>query len=223
MSATSRADEWVEKALERLSDVLADVAPDASTVLVIQDDTPMRRRGADLKQAVAEMLSAAGREVEVCELAGGVDGSLHADVERLDEVIDHLHPGVAVIALGSGTVTDLAKHACFTYEERTGEHLPLVFCPTALSVLAFFPGGLLIVPPFIAIYGLGTRIARMEAAAGTPNRAEPVVGLILGFVFSLYSLYYQSHLNDLWDRYLSPGTLPPPPPPMLPMPPPMVR
>jgi|ERR1700733_2588939 hypothetical protein len=93
----------------------------------------------------------------------------------------------------------------------------------ALSVLAFFPGGLLIVPPFIAIYGLGTRIARMEAAAGTPNRAEPVVGLILGFVFSLYSLYYQSHLNDLWDRYLSPATLPPPPPPMLPMPPPMVR
>ncbi len=62
----------------------------------------------------------------------------------------------------------------------------------ALSVLAFFPGGLLIVPPFIAIYGLGTRIARMEAAAGTPNRAEPVVGLVLGFVFSLYSLYYQS-------------------------------
>jgi glycerol-1-phosphate dehydrogenase [NAD(P)+] len=124
-------------ALERLGDVLADVAPDTSTVLVIQDDTPMRRRGADLKQAVAQILSGAGREVEVCELAGGADGSLHAEFERLDEVIDHLHPGVAVIALGSGTVTDLAKHACFTYEERTGEHLPLVFCPTALSVLAF--------------------------------------------------------------------------------------
>jgi hypothetical protein len=59
----------------------------------------------------------------------------------------------------------------------------------------------------------------MEAAAGSPNRAEPLVGLILGFVFSLYSLYYQDHLNGLWDRYLSPAArppaLPPPPPPAL--------
>jgi Domain of unknown function (DUF4234) len=91
----------------------------------------------------------------------------------------------------------------------------------ALSVLAFLPGGLLIVPPFIAIYRLGTRIARMEAAAGSPNRAEPVVGLVLGFVFSLYPLYYQDHLNGLWDRYLWSGSVPPPamPPPM----PPTVR
>lgn len=90
----------------------------------------------------------------------------------------------------------------------------------ALSVLAFFPGGVLIIPPLIAIYRLGTRIARMEAAAGSPNRAEPVVGLVLGFVFSLYSLYYQDHLNGLWDRYLfSSGSQPALPPPL----PPMVR
>jgi Domain of unknown function (DUF4234) len=91
----------------------------------------------------------------------------------------------------------------------------------ALSVLAFLPGGLLIVPPFIAIYRLGQRIARMEAVAGSPNRAEPVVGLVLGFVFSLYSLYYQDHLNGLWDRYLWSGSVPPPamPPPV----PPAVR
>jgi hypothetical protein len=90
----------------------------------------------------------------------------------------------------------------------------------ALSVLAFIPGAILIIPPFIAIYRLGTRIARMEAAAGSPNRAEPVVGLVLGFVFSLYSLYYQDHLNGLWDRYLPSGGPPPAlPPPM----PPLVR
>jgi Domain of unknown function (DUF4234) len=95
----------------------------------------------------------------------------------------------------------------------------------ALSVLAFIPGFILIVPPFISIYRTGKRIARMEAAAGSPNRAEPVVGLILGFVFSLYTLYYQEHLNGLWDRYLSlPGMHPalqmtPPPPPPPPPPP----
>ena len=90
----------------------------------------------------------------------------------------------------------------------------------ALSVLAFIPGSLLIVPPFISIYRTGNRIARMEARSGSPNRAEPVVGLVLGFIFGLYSLYYQEHLNGLWDRYLASGYAPPlapppPPPPQL--------
>jgi Domain of unknown function (DUF4234) len=92
----------------------------------------------------------------------------------------------------------------------------------ALSVLAFIPGSLLIIPPFVAIYRLGKRIARMEAAAGSPNRAEPVVGLVLGFIFGLYSLYYQDHLNGLWDRYLRFDNIGPPvSPPMTPLPPPL--
>ena len=90
----------------------------------------------------------------------------------------------------------------------------------ALSVLAFIPGVLLIVPPFISIYRTGKRIARMEALSGSPNRAEPVVGLVLGFILSLYSLYYQDHLNGLWDRYLAAGYAPPLSPPPPPPPPP---
>ncbi len=82
-----------------------------------------------------------------------------------------------------------------------------------LSVLAFFPGFLLIVPPYVAIYRLGKRIARMEAASGSPNRAEPAIGLALAFVFGLYPLYYQDHLNGLWDRYLRAGNPPPTAPP----------
>ena len=124
-------------ALDRLGDVVSGLAPEARAVLVIQDDTPMRRSGRDLKRAVAEVLVAADFEVEVCELQAGADGAVHADFDRLDEVAAHLRPGVPVVALGSGTITDLTKHACFTYEQRSGEHLPLVFCPTAISVLAF--------------------------------------------------------------------------------------
>ena len=124
-------------ALDRLGEVVSDLAPEARAVLVVQDDTPMRRSGRDLKRGVAELLVTADFEVEVCELEGGADGTLHADFERLDEVVAHLRPGVPVIALGSGTITDLTKHACFTHEQRTGEHLPLTFCPTAISVLAF--------------------------------------------------------------------------------------
>ncbi|HVC03465.1 MAG TPA: DUF4234 domain-containing protein [Candidatus Acidoferrales bacterium] len=89
----------------------------------------------------------------------------------------------------------------------------------ALSVLAFIPGGILIVPPFIAIYRLGQRIGRMEQAAGGPGRASGGIGLLLAFVFGLYSLYYQDHLNGIWDRYLwaggaQPSTPPPVPPPI---------
>jgi Domain of unknown function (DUF4234) len=81
-----------------------------------------------------------------------------------------------------------------------------------LSVLAFFPGAILIVPPFVAVYRLGKRIARMEEASGSPSRASGGLGILFIFVFSLYSLYYQSHLNALWDRYIGAGTAPPPPP-----------
>jgi Domain of unknown function (DUF4234) len=91
-----------------------------------------------------------------------------------------------------------------------------------MSVLAFIPGGILIVPPFIAIYRLGQRIARMEEAAGLQSRVEPVLGLVLSFVFGSHALYYQSHLNAIWDRYLQssrampPTPLAPPPPQIAP-------
>jgi hypothetical protein len=88
----------------------------------------------------------------------------------------------------------------------------------ALSVLAFIPGSILILPPFIAVYRLGGRIARMEQAAGSPSRASGGIGVLLTFVFGLYSLYYQSHLNDLWDRYIGTGGARPPIPPPVPPP-----
>ena len=94
----------------------------------------------------------------------------------------------------------------------------------AMSVLAFIPGAILIVPPFIAIYRLGQRIARMEEAAGLQARVEPVLGLVLSFVFGSHALYYQSHLNAIWDRYLQASPTPPPipvaPPPHQIAPPP---
>jgi hypothetical protein len=88
-----------------------------------------------------------------------------------------------------------------------------------LSVLAFIPGAILIVPPFVAIYRLGKRIARMEEASGSPSRASGGLGLLFTFLFSLYSLYYQSHLNAVWDRYIGAGSVPPLSPPPPPMPP----
>lgn len=85
----------------------------------------------------------------------------------------------------------------------------------------FIPRAILVVPPFIAIYRLGKRIARMEEAAQVNSRAEPALGLLFAFVLNLFPLYYQSHLNGVWDRYLPASYMPPPmplapPPPLLP-------
>jgi hypothetical protein len=109
-----------------------------------------------------------------------------------------------------------------------------------LAVLALFPGALIIIPPFISIYRAGERIQRMEERAGVSRQVEPVLGLLLLLLWSLYPIYYQAHLNSVWDSALSAGvrqapaaepapsgsmpavppppsaTIPPPPPPAAP-------
>ena len=72
----------------------------------------------------------------------------------------------------------------------------------ALSVLAFIPGAALCgIPMFVSIYKTGERIRKAQVAAGLPGTCNPVVGLLLGFVFGLYSLYYQGELNKIWACY----------------------
>jgi hypothetical protein len=92
-----------------------------------------------------------------------------------------------------------------------------------MSLLAFFPGLLLIVPPYVAVYRLGKRIRRMEEAVQMQSRCEPVLGLVFAFLYGAYHLYYQSHLNDIWDRYLQAPAAPSqpiaPPPPIATAPP----
>jgi hypothetical protein len=76
-----------------------------------------------------------------------------------------------------------------------------------ISVLAISLGAFLIIPPFVSVYNTGSRIARMQERAGLDSRIEPVLALLLTFVFGLHTLYMQSHLNRIWDRYLQ--TVPP--------------
>ncbi|HEX4217646.1 MAG TPA: DUF4234 domain-containing protein [Acidimicrobiales bacterium] len=73
-----------------------------------------------------------------------------------------------------------------------------------IAVLAFLPGAVLIVPPFVTIYRTGARIRQAELAAGVPNPISPGIGLLLSFLLSLHVIYMQSHLNELWAVYNSP-------------------
>ncbi|MCC6179337.1 MAG: iron-containing alcohol dehydrogenase [Chloroflexi bacterium] len=124
-------------ALSDLPGVLADL--DAPTrVLLVQDGRPYERAGASLKPLVYELLVSAGRQVEVLTLPPGADGLVHADLEqvgRVRAVIDD-RP-TTVVALGSGTVCDVAKHGCFLAERDGNARTTLVLVPTAVSVTAF--------------------------------------------------------------------------------------
>lgn len=81
---------------------------------------------------------------------------------------------------------------------------PSINVNPVLSLLALFPGGLLIVPPFVTVYRTGDRIRSMQRAAGRTADVLPIIGLVLAFVFSLYALYYQMALNGIWSTYGDP-------------------
>ncbi|NYI04140.1 DUF4234 domain-containing protein [Allostreptomyces psammosilenae] len=66
------------------------------------------------------------------------------------------------------------------------------------AVLAITIGGFVLVPPFVSIANTGGRIARAQEFAGVQQRCSGGVGVLLLFVLSLTSVYYQSQLNDLW-------------------------
>lgn len=124
--------------VERLPEVLDDLCLDGRReTIVVCDDTAMTRLGRPLKPGIRALLRRAGWIAESVELRGGEE-DVHATFEAVQAVKSRLRPGVPVIAIGSGTIIDIAKHACFCYaEERGAEPLSLVFFPTADSVLAF--------------------------------------------------------------------------------------
>ena len=75
---------------------------------------------------------------------------------------------------------------------------PSIDVKPIVSLLALFPGGIIIVPPFVTVYRTGERIRSMQRAAGAEPNAIPILGLVLVFVLGLYALYYQVTLNELW-------------------------
>jgi glycerol-1-phosphate dehydrogenase [NAD(P)+] len=127
-------------ALQALPGILQDLLPAGSrTILVTQDRRPFTRDGADLKPMVVELLAAAGLEVEVLEL-GDQHGHMESDFAEVDQVRRCLAPDRAVLALGSGKLCDVTKHACHLEEQQRRRHIPLVVLQTANSVIAFGSG-----------------------------------------------------------------------------------
>ena len=125
-------------AIHNLPEVLKKVGGDLTKpVLVVMDKTPMTRKGKDLKQLVLEIMKAGGWQVEPIILQPDVTGQVHTDLPHIDAVKQHIRPGVGLLAVGSGTVCDITKHASYLSEKETGTRSSLVVFQTANSVSAF--------------------------------------------------------------------------------------
>lgn len=117
--------------------VTAGVKPDRPLLLVM-DRTSMQREGKDLKELILEILKNAGQLVEVIWLEPDSTGQVHTDFSQINSVKARLQKNSSVLSVGSGTVTDIAKHACHVYQqEQNIQTLPFVVYQTANSVSAY--------------------------------------------------------------------------------------
>jgi glycerol-1-phosphate dehydrogenase [NAD(P)+] len=126
-------------ALWRLPDWLSAAGIRADQpISVVMDRTPMQREGKQLKELILQVLSQAGTQFEVIWLEPDGTGQVHTDFARIDFVKARLQENSAVISVGSGTVTDIAKHACYMYQQENNiQPLPFVVYQTANSVSAY--------------------------------------------------------------------------------------
>lgn len=118
------------RALELLPEVVSDLAR-GPRVALVGDATPMSRNGEDPKE-LAHRLLERSFELRHSLIGARREGELHADEEALAEVEEAVEGTDCVVAVGSGTITDLCKEATC----RKGSP-PLVVVQTAASVNAF--------------------------------------------------------------------------------------
>jgi len=109
----------------------------SAPLVLVMDETPMRRDGKDLKSLALDLLQKDGWRVRPLWMRPDPNGQVHTDMPRIRQVQASLAPGCALLSIGSGVVTDIAKHGSFLYQEETGEKIPYVVYQTANSVSAY--------------------------------------------------------------------------------------
>ncbi len=112
-------------ALDRLGDVLADLAGAPGEVVVLAAATPMTVRGSALAEAVGQRV--ADRFTLKWVVLGPASGSVHADEQTVAAATRAAAGARCVITVGSGTITDIGKAAA-------GAGTPLLAVQTATSV-----------------------------------------------------------------------------------------
>ncbi|MEO6987329.1 MAG: DUF4234 domain-containing protein [Aquihabitans sp.] len=66
-----------------------------------------------------------------------------------------------------------------------------------MSLLAIFVP----IANLVSLVRTGGRIGQAERNAGSPSPTSGGLGLLLAFLFSMHIIYYQGHLNTLWEQH----------------------
>jgi hypothetical protein len=97
----------------------------------------------------------------------------------------------------------------YKVNRETKDYDARVVVNPGMAVVAIVFGWIIIIPPFVSIYNTGRRIAQAQEAAGAPVTCVPIIGLLLTFLWSTQTVYYQSQINKVWDRHGNPPELTP--------------
>ena len=107
--------------------------PRGSRILMVMDDTEMFVGDEEIKKSIRETLNERFKNVNTL-----VFGRVHADFNNVGKVKQKLTADTVLVSVGSGTITDICKHASYMFskEENCG---PLRFfvVQTANTVTAF--------------------------------------------------------------------------------------
>lgn len=124
-----------EDALPALIDAVRSAAA-GQRLLMVADHTPIRRGGDDLKPLIEDALARVTL-LSVRRLPDDPARPFHADIEAAQRLAGGLGEFAALLSVGSGSITDVVKHARHLYAERTRRKLPFISFPTAASVTAY--------------------------------------------------------------------------------------
>jgi glycerol-1-phosphate dehydrogenase [NAD(P)+] len=130
-------------AVDSVADVVAEQLgrtgrSDPGPIVVLVDATRIERAGVDLKALVEELLAGRfGTERDVRQaVLRGHHPTLHVDDDTLDAATAAITGASAVVSLGGGTISDIAKVATARVAAATADAggIPLVVVQTAASV-----------------------------------------------------------------------------------------
>jgi glycerol-1-phosphate dehydrogenase [NAD(P)+] len=121
-------------ALFKTSRILESIGADKSNpLLVVMDQTTMQRGDDSLKPLAIRALQNDGWQIKPLVMLPDKSGQIHTEMPRIKGVQARLTRGCALLSIGSGVITDIAKHACYLYQKETGEKIPFVVYQTANS------------------------------------------------------------------------------------------
>jgi len=106
---------------------------------------------------VLATLQSSGWRTEPVVMEPDATGQVHTDMPHINEAKARLRPGVAVLSVGSGTITDIAKHGAFLFQQETGARAPFVVYQTAFPQTLMGP-----LDDIFLAHALTTRLAKMN-------------------------------------------------------------